>query len=49
MADDVIAIIELALVDDEIKKITEKHYKLVPPENISNEELIQFTQSISNL
>ena len=27
MADDVIAIIELALVDDEIKKITEKHNK----------------------
>lgn len=49
IGNDIIAVIELTLIGDEIKKVTEKHYKLVPPENISSEELIQFTQRISNL
>ncbi len=39
MGHDVIAIFEFALIEDEIKKVRERHYKLVSPENISEKEL----------
>jgi len=39
MANDLIAMFELAPVDDEIKVIEEKHYKLLPADQISKEDL----------
>ena len=39
MVHEVIAIFEFALVEGEIKKVKERHYKLVSPENISEREL----------
>lgn len=39
MSHGAIAIFEFALVDNEIKKVRERHYKLVSPENITSKEL----------
>jgi hypothetical protein len=40
--DDVIALFELTFAEDEIKVIDERHYKLVPRDHISAEELAQY-------
>lgn len=39
MQNDVIAVFEFGMIDQEIKKVAEKHYKLVSLENISEEEI----------
>jgi hypothetical protein len=39
MADDVIALFELTLIDDEVKILEEKHYRLVPADKIGAEDL----------
>jgi hypothetical protein len=39
MTDDTIAMFELALQDDEVKLVEERHYKLVPSDHISPEDL----------
>jgi hypothetical protein len=39
VADDLIALFELALVDDEIRVVDERHYHLVPAEDIRAEDL----------
>jgi hypothetical protein len=48
MGHDVIAIFEFALIDDEIKKVRERHYKLVSPENISEKELESYKNLADN-
>lgn len=42
MLSDVIAIFEFGLIDNEIKKIAEKHYKLVSSDNISKKEIEEY-------
>ena len=42
MPDQTIALFELVLQDDEVKIVEEKHYKLVPSENISDEDLKRY-------
>ena len=48
MSEDVIAIFEFKLIDDEIRKITEKHYKLVEYSDLSSDE-IKIYNSIENI
>ncbi|MBN2684522.1 MAG: hypothetical protein JXR40_04540 [Pontiellaceae bacterium] len=43
MDEDVVALFELAVLDDEVKVIDEKHYQLVPASSISAEELRLYT------
>jgi hypothetical protein len=42
MRDNVIALFEFEQTKNEIAITSEKHYKLVPPEALSVEELIQY-------
>ena len=42
MDDDVIAIIECNVHDGNVKKATEKHYKIMPEEDISDMELLKY-------
>ncbi|WP_415909129.1 endonuclease [Oleiharenicola sp. Vm1] len=42
MADDLIALFELTIEDDEIKIVDEVHYRLVPADQISREELAAY-------
>jgi hypothetical protein len=44
MSDDVIALFELALQGDDVKIVEEKHYKLVPSDNISADDLKLYAQ-----
>lgn len=39
MADDTIALFELALQGEDVKVVEERHYKLVPSEQIGAEDL----------
>ncbi len=39
MGDDLIAVFELAVEEDEIKIVEEKHYRLVPASEISDRDL----------
>ena len=39
MAEDVIAMFELALDGEDVKLVEEKHYKLVPSDQISSDDL----------
>jgi hypothetical protein len=39
MADDLIAMFELRLVEDQIKVVDEKHYRLVPADDITHDDL----------
>ena len=45
MEDDLIAIFELVVQDDQVKLVKEKHYRLVPSSEISSEELKQYRSS----
>ncbi|PWN56628.1 endonuclease [Abyssibacter profundi] len=42
MADDLIAIFELTVQDDQIRLVQEKHYKLVPRDQISSSDIRQY-------
>lgn len=44
MADDLIALFELTLEDGAVKVVDETHYRLVPAEQISREELLLYSQ-----
>ena len=44
MADDVIALFEFELQDDEVKIVSEKHYQLVDPDDMTDEDLRQYRQ-----
>lgn len=45
MADDVIALFELTVQDDEIRIVAEKHYKLVARDQISDADLVTYRQA----
>lgn len=42
LGENVIALFELGLEDGEIRKVAERHYKLVPPALLTDEELLQY-------
>lgn len=42
MADDLIALFELELIDDRIAKALEKHYRLVPPDEVTASDLAAY-------
>ncbi len=42
MGEDVIAMFEFELQDDVLEKVAEKHYKLVPPDEITAEEIKKY-------
>ncbi len=42
ISDEIIAITEFGLEEGEVKKVAEKHYKLVSPDDISEEDLKQY-------
>ena len=42
MEEGVIAIFEFRLIDSEVRKVSEKHYRLVPKEQISRSELLAY-------
>lgn len=42
MADDLIAIFELTVQDEQIRVVQEKHYRLVPSDQISSKELAEY-------
>lgn len=44
MAGDVIALFEFELQDDEVKIVSEKHYQLVDPDGMTDEDLRQYSQ-----
>ncbi len=44
MSDDAIAMFELALEDDDIKLVEEKHYKLVPSNQIESDDLKRYAK-----
>lgn len=44
MADDLIALFEFERSDEGIVVTAEKHYRLVPPEEISKEELVAYSR-----
>ena len=44
MADDLIALFELTIDDDEVRVVDERHYRLVPADQISPEELRTYRQ-----
>ena len=44
MANDLIAIFELTIEDNEVKVVDEKHYRLVPADQISTRDLESYTQ-----
>jgi hypothetical protein len=48
MSDDAIALFELTLVDDNVRIVEEKHYRLVPASDISMEDLEAMKRSASS-
>jgi hypothetical protein len=44
MAGDVIALFELTIESDLVKVVDEAHYKLVPADQISSDELVMYSQ-----
>lgn len=42
MADDVIALFEFELQDDEVRIVSERHYQLVDPDSMTSEDLQQY-------
>ncbi|WP_221746134.1 hypothetical protein [Pandoraea apista] len=46
MADGRIAMFELTLEGDAVRVVDEKHYELVPPKDISNEDLVAYSNRV---
>lgn len=42
MADDLIALFELTVEDDHVKVVEERHYRLVPADMISGDDLAAY-------
>ena len=47
MADDVIALFEFEQDGDEIRIVAEKHYQLVPPDAVTDEDLVRYRQRLA--
>ena len=48
MRDDVIAMFEFEQADDDITVVSEKHYQLVPPDAVTDEDLVRYRQRLSD-
>ncbi|EKD34564.1 MAG: endonuclease [uncultured bacterium] len=46
MADDVIALFEFEWSNGQLAIATEKHYRLVPPEQMNSEDLVQYRKRL---
>ncbi len=42
LKENVIALFELELLDGEVRKVSERHYQLVPPARLTDEEVINY-------
>ena len=49
MGADVVALLEFDQNDDDIHIVEEKHYRLVPPDDVSDEDLMRYQQRISGM
>ena len=47
MTDDVIALFEFEQDGDEVRVVSEKHYQLVPPDTVTDEDLARYRQRLS--
>ena len=48
LAESVIALFELEIVDGEVRKVSERHYQLVPQERLTDEELLTYRLRLDN-
>ena len=48
MRTDQVALLEFEQNDDDISVATEKHYRLVPPDDVTDEDLMRYRQRISD-
>ena len=48
MKDDVIALFELEQQGDDIRVASEKHYQLVPPDAVTDEDLLGYRQRLAD-
>ena len=46
MTGDLIALFELTIEDDEVRVVEERHYRLVPSEQITAEELATYARRL---
>ena len=49
MKADVVALLEFDQNDDDIRIVEEKHYRLVPPDDVSDEDLMRYRQRFSGM
>lgn len=47
MGADVVALLEFDQNDDDIRIVEERHYRLVPPDDVSDEDLMRYQQRLS--
>lgn len=47
MQDDLVALFEFEQEEDDVKVVSEKHYQLVPPEAVTQEDLARYRQRLS--
>ncbi len=48
MQDDLIALFEFEQDSDEIRTVSEKHYRLVPPDAVTPEDLVRYSRRLSD-
>ena len=48
MNDDVIGLFEFEQSGDDIKVVSEKHYQLVPPDAVTDDDLLRYRQRLSS-
>ena len=47
MSDDVIALFEFEQAGDEIRVVSERHYRLVTPDALTDEDLVSYRRRLS--
>ena len=48
MRDDCIALFEFGRQDDDVRVVAERHYRLVPPEAVTDKDLAMYKQRLSD-
>lgn len=48
MEDDIIALFEFELEGDDLRVVSEKHYQLVPPDTVTDDDLTRYRQRLSD-
>lgn len=48
MEDDVIALFEFEMEGDDLRVVSEKHYQLVPPDTVTDDDLTRYRQRLSD-